>query len=108
VRDERGLQARNVAVWIIWESGSKSLREIGELFSGLDYAAAVQRIRRTREDDLERPRAGRTILLFFHRVVLVESILLSFLPSITMLRNLYVILVVTKGSRLRDGYAHCD
>jgi hypothetical protein len=33
---------------VIWESGSKSLREIGELFSGLHYAAVAQRIRRTR------------------------------------------------------------
>jgi REP element-mobilizing transposase RayT len=47
-RGERGLQARNVAMWMIWESGTKSLREIGELFGGLDYAAVAQRIRRTR------------------------------------------------------------
>src|SRR5438094_920312 len=45
---ERGLQAKNVAMWMIWESGTKSLREIGELFGGLDYAAVAQRIRRTR------------------------------------------------------------
>ena len=31
---------------MIWESGSKSLREIGELFGGLDYAAVAQRIHR--------------------------------------------------------------
>ena len=47
-RGERGLHARNVAMWMIWETGSKSLREIGELFGGLDYAAVAQRIRRTR------------------------------------------------------------
>ncbi len=47
-RGERGLQARNVAMWMIWETGTKSLREIGELFGGLDYAAVAQRIRRTR------------------------------------------------------------
>jgi chromosomal replication initiation ATPase DnaA len=47
-RGEHGLEARNVAMWMIWESGSKSLREIGELFSGLDYAAVAQRIRRAR------------------------------------------------------------
>jgi putative transposase len=47
-RGERGLRARNVAMWMIWETGSKSLREIGELFGGLDYAAVAQRIRRTR------------------------------------------------------------
>jgi hypothetical protein len=33
---------------MIWESGTLSLREIGELFGGLDYAAVAQRIRRTR------------------------------------------------------------
>jgi REP element-mobilizing transposase RayT len=47
-RGERGLHARNVAMWMIWETGNKSLREIGELFGGLDYAAVAQRIRRTR------------------------------------------------------------
>jgi putative transposase len=47
-RQQRGLYARNVAMWMIWESGAKSLREIGELFGGLDYAAVAQRIRRTR------------------------------------------------------------
>ncbi len=35
-------------MWMIWESGTKSLREIEELFGGLDYAAVAQRIRRTR------------------------------------------------------------
>ena|SRR5690349_12395298 len=45
---ERGLQAKNVAMWMVWETGSKSLREIGELFGGLDYAAVAQRIRRTK------------------------------------------------------------
>jgi chromosomal replication initiation ATPase DnaA len=35
-------------MWMIWETGNKSLREIGELFGGLDYAAVAQRIRRTR------------------------------------------------------------
>jgi len=34
-------------MWMVWETGSKSLREIGELFGGLDYAAVAQRIRRT-------------------------------------------------------------
>jgi hypothetical protein len=47
-RGERGLRARNVAMWMVWETGSKSLREIGELFGGLDYAAVAQRIRRIR------------------------------------------------------------
>jgi REP element-mobilizing transposase RayT len=47
-KGERGLEARNIAMWMVWESGAKSLREIGELFGGLDYAAVAQRIRRTR------------------------------------------------------------
>jgi REP-associated tyrosine transposase len=47
-KGERGLEARNVAMWMIWESGNKSLRQIGELFGGLDYAAVAQRIRRIR------------------------------------------------------------
>jgi len=34
-------------MWMVWETGSKSLREIGELFGGLDYAAVAQPIRRT-------------------------------------------------------------
>ncbi|PYL09485.1 MAG: hypothetical protein DME33_03945 [Verrucomicrobia bacterium] len=42
------LYARSVAMWMIWESGTKSLRKIGELFGGLDYAAVAQRIRRIR------------------------------------------------------------
>jgi hypothetical protein len=36
-----------MAMWMVWETGSKSLREIGELFGRLDYAAVAQRIRRT-------------------------------------------------------------
>ena len=35
-------------MWMIWESGRRSLREIGELFGGLDYTAVAQRIRRNR------------------------------------------------------------
>jgi chromosomal replication initiation ATPase DnaA len=35
-------------MWMIWETGTKSLREIGEMFGGLDYAAVVQRIRRVK------------------------------------------------------------
>jgi hypothetical protein len=40
--------ARNLAMWLIWECGEKSLREIGEMFGGLDYAAVGQRVRRIR------------------------------------------------------------
>ena len=45
---ERGLQAKNIAMWMVWESGTKSLRESGELFGGSDHAAVAQRIRRTK------------------------------------------------------------
>jgi putative transposase len=47
-RGEHGLQARNVAMWIISESCGITLREIGELFGGLHYSAVAQRIRRAR------------------------------------------------------------
>lgn len=57
-RGERGLQAKNVAMWMIWESGTKSLREIGELFGGLDYAAVAQRIRRMRSAHTARARSN--------------------------------------------------
>ena len=58
LRGDRGLHARNVAMWMIWESGTKSLREIGELFGGLDYAAVAQRIRRTRSAHNARTRSN--------------------------------------------------
>ena len=41
-----GLEARNVAMWVVWENCGMSLREIGELFGGLSYAAVAQRLRR--------------------------------------------------------------
>ena len=59
-RDEWGLPAKNVAMWMIWETGSKSLREIGELFGGLDYAAVAQRIRRARSS--QDPIAARKLM----------------------------------------------
>jgi putative transposase len=43
-----GLEARNVALWAIWQNCDWTLREIGELFGGLDYAAVAQRIRRVK------------------------------------------------------------
>jgi chromosomal replication initiation ATPase DnaA len=55
---KRGLQAKNVAMWMVWESGAKSLRDIGELFGGLDYAAVAQRIRRTRSAHTARARSN--------------------------------------------------
>jgi chromosomal replication initiation ATPase DnaA len=41
-----GMQARNVAMWLVWERAGLSLREIGELFGGLKYSAVAQRLRR--------------------------------------------------------------
>jgi putative transposase len=41
-----GLEARNVAMALVWERCALSLREIGQLFGGLDYSAVAQRIRR--------------------------------------------------------------
>jgi putative transposase len=49
-RIERGLAARNVAMWLVWECCELSLAQIGKLFGGLDYAAVAQRIRRMRRD----------------------------------------------------------
>jgi len=41
-----GSQARNVAIWLLRQKGGLTLREIGQLFGGLDYAAVSQRIQR--------------------------------------------------------------
>jgi putative transposase len=41
-----GLEARNVAMALVWEKCALSLREIGQMFGGIDYAAVAQRIRR--------------------------------------------------------------
>ena len=41
-----GLQARNVAMWLVWENCGLSQREIGQLFGGLHYSAVAQRLRR--------------------------------------------------------------
>jgi hypothetical protein len=30
-------------MWMIWESGAKSLREIAEVFGGLDYTGMLRR-----------------------------------------------------------------
>jgi putative transposase len=59
-RGGRGLHARNLAMWLIWEICAIRLREIGELFGGLDYAAVAQRIRRTRLS--HRPKELRKLL----------------------------------------------
>ena len=41
-----GLEARNVAMWLVWEKCGMSLREVGDLFGGLEYSAVAQRLRR--------------------------------------------------------------
>ena len=43
-----GIVPRNIAMWIISERYGMTLRQIGELFGGIDYAAVAQRIRRER------------------------------------------------------------
>ena len=43
-------QARSVAMWLVWQRCALSLREIGALFGGMDYAAVAQRIRRLEAD----------------------------------------------------------
>lgn len=44
-----GMEARNVAMALVWEHCALRLRDIGELFGGLDYAAVAQRIRRVKK-----------------------------------------------------------
>jgi putative transposase len=46
-----GMQARNVAMWLVWERTGMSLREIGELFGGMKYSAVAQRLRRLESTD---------------------------------------------------------
>ena len=41
-----GSEARNVAIWLLRQKGALTLREIGVLFGGIDYAAVRQRVRR--------------------------------------------------------------
>lgn len=48
---EYGLQARNVAIWTVWQLCELTLREIGAIFGGMDCAAVAQRIRRIDRDD---------------------------------------------------------
>ncbi|HEY6070588.1 MAG TPA: helix-turn-helix domain-containing protein, partial [Chthoniobacterales bacterium] len=43
-----GMEPRNLAMWIISERCGMTLRQIGELFGGIDYAAVAQRIKRAR------------------------------------------------------------
>jgi putative transposase len=55
-----GLEARNIAMWMISERCGMTLRQIGDLFGGLDYAAVAQRITRTRKAYSEKE--ARTLL----------------------------------------------
>jgi putative transposase len=41
-----GSETRNLAIWLAWQNSGLTLREIGSMFGGLDYAAVSQRIRR--------------------------------------------------------------
>jgi hypothetical protein len=41
-----GMRARDVAMRLVWEQCGMSLREIGDFFGGLNYAAAAQRLGR--------------------------------------------------------------
>jgi len=56
-----GLKARSVSMWVLWHLGELSLRQIGTLFDGLDYAAVAQRIRRL-ECDRESLRTAKRLL----------------------------------------------
>ena len=47
-RNRRSSEATNMAIWMMAELCGVTLREIGEVIGGLDYAAVAQRIRRTR------------------------------------------------------------
>ncbi len=38
-----GSEARNVAIWLAWQNSGLTLREIGLMFGGMDYAAVSQR-----------------------------------------------------------------
>ena len=49
-----GLKARTVAMWLVWENCAMSLREVGEIFGGLNYAAVAQRFRRLSAKDKAR------------------------------------------------------
>jgi len=48
---EYGLAARGMAMWVVWQLCELTLREIGALFGGMDYAAVAQRIRRVERDE---------------------------------------------------------
>ncbi len=50
----RTQEAKGVAMTLVWELCALSLREVGEYFDGMDYAAVAQQVRRTHLRDNER------------------------------------------------------
>jgi REP element-mobilizing transposase RayT len=50
--NEYGLQARNVAMWTVWHACELTLRDIGTIFGGIDYAAVAQRVRRVDQNEM--------------------------------------------------------
>jgi putative transposase len=48
---EYGLQARSIAMWTVWQVCELTLRDIGTIFGGMDYAAVAQRVRRIERDN---------------------------------------------------------
>jgi hypothetical protein len=50
-------EARNVALWLIWERCGLSQREVGELFGGMNAGAVAQRLRRLKPESLRRARS---------------------------------------------------
>ena len=55
-----GSEARNVAMWLLRRKGTLTLREIGLLFGGIDYAAVSQRIRRLDREIAKREQLRQT------------------------------------------------
>jgi putative transposase len=53
-RGKRGNEARAVAMVLIWDCCGMSLREVGELFGGVQYTAIAQMIARTRAKDAKK------------------------------------------------------
>ena len=65
-RDVPGSEARNVAIWLLRQKGGLTLREIGELFGGIDYAAISQRVRRLSQRIGKRKRLRTTCKMLNH------------------------------------------
>jgi len=56
-----GSEARNVAIWLAWQNSGLTLREIGSMFAGMDYAAVSQRIRRSQKCAQRDKKLKRTV-----------------------------------------------